>query len=726
MKATRLRVVHGLALAVVFAFCAGGLTPRTASAEGDDLRSALDDYAAGRADQALEKLRAYVAGNPEQEEVYSVIRDVEQSLLLNAMAKGGEHEQLIKYLLRQSQPVEQERMNDEDAIRDTVAKAVESSDFAERRAAALSLRRAGARAVPYLVGHLGSEDSAVVTNAIIALREIYSDGTLPLVEALESDNARVRAFAAAVLGHIGDERARPALQRALGDEDENVRAKAEGALVAMGGAKGNAADAYVALGNRYYSREPGTVRAFADTMDIWRWNDGNLERYEVPAWLFGAQMAEECAADALALDASHRGAASLLVRSILRQRAEADGLAARGEEAPESLAGAMTLAKGLGFQAASDALADSLETQDWDVAVGACDLVAATYGQESLAGHPIGAALDSAEQRVRFAAAIAALHMSPTAGFPNADKVAALASQAAASGAIRQVLVIDDVDATRNKAVMALEAAGFVTGGEAQGFIGANRAKMAPTLDVILIRANLGENGSTMPSKRLDSSLMVIDELTRDARTKDMRIVVLLDEGSEAKNAVTKEFLAGKYGDKVAAFIEAPLVEAVVASEVGAAAEAADLGPDRERANATAVKAAMAFAGTDTGCNVFDLSSAVGPLATAVTSGPTDDIKQAAVKALGNLRAGGADALTQALTEGDDAMKLLAAEALGNVLSVLDGSEAQVAALMEAAGAEGDLGTTALKALGQVRNLTPGQRLEVFRRHRLQVASKAE
>ncbi len=726
MKANRLRVVRGLAFAIALGFVAGGVAPRAAHADGEDLKSALDDYAAGRPEEALTKLQAYVASNPEQSEVYNVVRDVEQLLLLNAMAKGGEHERLIKYLLRHSQPPREDTARDEDAIRAAVGKAVESTDFAERHAAALSLRAAGARAVPYLVPHLASEDSAIVTNAILALRQVYTDGTLPLVEALESDNPRVRAYVASVLGHIADDRARPALQRALGDADENVRAKAQGALVGLGGAKGSAADAYVELGRRYYSEEPGTVRAFADTMDIWRWDDGALVRYEVPAWLYGAQMAEEAAADALALDATHRGAASLLTRAILRQRAEADGLAARGEEAPESLASATTLAKSLGFQAASDALADSLATGDWDVAVGAADLVAATYGRESLAGHPIGSALDSAEQRVRFAAAIAALKMSPPAGFPNSDKVAAIAAQAAASGAIRQVLVLDDVAETRNKLVTALGAAGFVVGGESKGFVGANRAKMAPTLDVVVLRANLGEGGYTVPSARLENALLVIDELTRDARTKDMRIVVLLDEGSAERNAATKEFFSSKYGEQIAAYVETPLVEATVASEVEAAAEKGDLGPDRERANATAEAAALAFAATDVGCNTFDLSSAVGALADAVASGPTDGIRAAAVKALGNLRAGGADALLGALTDGDDTLKLLAAEALGNVLSVVDASEAHVNALLEASGAEGDLGPAALRALGQVRNLTPGQRLEVFKRHRLSVAERVE
>ena len=437
-------------------------------------------------------------------------------------------------------------------------------------------------------------------------------------------------------------------------------------------------------------------------------------------------MAEECAADALALDPANSAASALLVRSVLRQRAEADALASHGGSAPDSLNGARDVAKIYGFGTLSQALGDALNAADYDVAVACCDLYPDVYGNEDLGGNPLGAALESPEARVRYAAAIAALRMSPSSPFTNADKVATLAAQAAASGAVRQVLVIDDHADSRSKLVMALDQAGFVAGGSRQGFVGANRAKMSPTMDVIVVRANLGNGPDTLTGQRHDSSMLVIDDLTRDARTKNMRVVLLLDEGSEAADAAVKEVFAQKYGDKIHGYLQRPITDTVTASTVDAAAKAGDLAPDGERANALAARAAGAFADADLSCGLFDASSAVGPLASAVESGSTPDIKKNAIRALGNLRAGGTAALTKALTEGEDEHKALAATALGSVLAVQASDEAAVKALMDAAGGEGDVATAALKALGQVRDLTPAQRLEVFKRHRLQVSSKAD
>ena len=102
MKANRLRV--GIAATVALALFVMVFTPNVASADPSDLQAALDDYAAGKPDEALEKLRAYVQGNPSNEEVYGILRDVEETLLLNAMAKGGEHERYIKYLLGKASP----------------------------------------------------------------------------------------------------------------------------------------------------------------------------------------------------------------------------------------------------------------------------------------------------------------------------------------------------------------------------------------------------------------------------------------------------------------------------------------------------------------------------------------------------------------------------------------------------------------------------------------------
>ncbi len=722
MKAVRLRVATGMLALLALVLCSMG----AAHADPDELKSALEDYAAGRYEQALGKLQNYVKSNPEDAEVLALIRDADNRVLLRAMAQGGEHERLINYLIDKAKPAAKTELSDADAIQALVKQAVEDDALDRRRSAQVQLRPAGALAVPYLYPYFESEDAGTIVNAMRTLHQLGGDATLALAETLSSDNSRVRFYAAATLGHIGDPRGLPALSRAAeNDEDAGVKEKAAGAVANIGGPTMRAADAYVALGRRFYSNDVSVVATFDDSQNIWRWEDGALASYSAPSYLYRYLMAEECAADALDLDAGNGAARALLVSSLLAQKVESDVITANGGSAPEALAGAFNLAKSQGFQAASDALANCLERRDWDVAAAACQLVAATYGDEELGDHPIGSALVAPQKRVRYMAAIAVLHMSPKAGVANSDKVAALAAQAASESAIRQVLVIDDDDETRSQLLMALAHSGYVAAGEASGTEGVMRAKGAPTLDVIVVRADLGDQDNTIPAERHLSSLMVIDELLADARTRDMRIVVLLQDTAESKKDAVQSLFADKYGDKVAGFIEVPIVEADAMSKISTAAEAGDLNPDRERANALAAMAADAFAQTDFSCRSFDLNVAIEPLSTAATSAPTPEIRINATRALGNIRVGGADALVKVLTEGEgDDIRAAAATALGNVLSAMDGTPEQVDALIAAANGDGAVAAAALAALGSVSNLTPEQRRAIFHAHRLQVPSK--
>ena len=726
MKASRLRVDIGLIVA--FAFLVGiFMMPMRAYAEGGDLKDALQDYATGNYDEALGKLRAYVESNPGDDEVYAVLLETENRVLLRALAKGGEHERLIKYLLTKAKPVESGSEMGEDAIKAKVDEAVQSQQIDVQRRARVELRAAGERAVPYLVPYLASESPDTAVNAILALRQLHSAAAVPLAEALASDDARVRGYAATVLGDIGDARGAPAVARVAAlDDDPGAKSKAEAALSKLGGRQGSVADLYVALGNRYYSRDVHVIAGFDDNKSMWRWEDGGLARYELPAYLYPFQMAEECASDALGIDAGHMGARALLVRALLAQKVEADVLVANGGSAPEALVGVTDLAASQGFGAASAALSTALQDEDWDVAVECCYLCASTYGGEDLKDHPVGHALAAPQKRVRYAAAIAALRMSPKRGMPNADKVVALGAQAASESAIRQALVIDDNEDTRGKILMALHHGGIQASGSAMGTEGVMRAKKAPSLDVIVVRADLGSNDA-IPSERHSSSYMVIDELMADARTKGMKVVVLVGDTTEAKADAIREGFQTKYGDAIHGFISAPVVESAAFSTVDAAAKDKDLNPDQERANALAAAAAGAFAIVDFSCKSFDLTVAIEPLSTAATEGPTAEVRMNATNALGNLRVGGADALLKVLTEGDsDELKAAAATALGHVLSAVDGTPEQIDGLIGASSAEGAVGKAALAAVGQIRNLTPEQRRKVFEAHRLTVGEKAQ
>jgi len=729
MKAPRLRA--GLVLLGVAVLLLGALLgPAPAVADEADLTAALEDYAAGRYEEALEKLRDYVASNPGDEEIYAVLRDADEQVLLRVLAKQGEHERLMKYLLDKAMPGLRQTRMDPDEIQELVETAVNDESLDKRRAAGVRLVVAGALAVPYLEPYLARSDASVVVNTMFALQRIGSAAVPPLIAVLDSDNARKRSTAAAVLGDLRDPLAVPALLRMKeSDEDEGARNKAAAALEKIGGGMAlpaSAANAYWSLGERFYANDPTVVMDFGDVRAIWKLEDGALVRYTVPSYLFGYQMAEQLALDALELDPGLMQARSLLVRSLLAQKLEAEVITRNEGEAPEALAGAYDLAATQGFDAATEALRHALKNRDWDVAIEAMHLCVTTHGEEPLTGHPLGAALLAPERRVRYEAAISALYMSPQRGLPNADKVAYLAAQAASEHAVRQVLVIDDRPETRNRLLMDLAHAGYVAASADNGAKGVSMAKNAPTLDVVIVRADLGDPNTTIPSDRYVSSIMAIDELKNDARTKDMRIIVLIAETLEGKVEAVREFFENKYGDQIAGIIEVPIDTASSMELVKEAAEAGELNPGRERANELAARAAMAFARTDFSCATYNLEIAVEPLMTAAVEGPTDDVKLAATMALGNLRKGGATALTEVLTgDGSDELKAAAATSLGAVLSVGEATADQINALVEAAAGEGPVAEAALKALGKVKGLTPEQRRDLFKNHRLQIAEQA-
>ena len=81
-------------------------------------------------------------------------------------------------------------------------------------------------------------------------------------------------------------------------------------------------------------------------------------------------------------------------------------------------------------------------------------------------------------------------------------------------------------------------------------------AKNSPTLDFVIVRADLGDPAVTIPNDRLVSSITAIDELKHDARTRDMRILVLIAETMEGKVQAIREFFETKYNDQIAGYID--------------------------------------------------------------------------------------------------------------------------------------------------------------------------
>ncbi len=725
MKATSLRA-DTLGFALVLGIVALLMFPAPATAGPEDLRSALSDYAAGKYDEALQKLRDYVASNPEDSEVYDVLRDVEQRVLLRGLARGGEHERLFKYLLHKSAPAERERLRDAEDIQEQVKIAVEDSAWDKRRAAAATLQASGEHAVQYLYPYLGDANAEYVVNAILALRRLGDHAVMPLIEVMSSDNARVRGHAAVVLGDLKDERALPALLYAAeSDSDASVQEKARNAASQLGGG-GSAADAFVTMGTRFLNKDPEVLLAFTDMKDVWRWEDGALQRYEIPAYLYGYHVAEEYAADGLLAGNGNRAASALLVRALLAQKVELAAAAGKGGEDKSGVLKRMDqLVSSQGLDAESGALRSAIGDKDWEVAVECCHAMARDYGGEPVAQTAIVDALNAPDQRVRYAAAIAALNMNPRSSFPGAERVADIAARAAARSAVFQVLVVDDNVDTQGMMVAALNEAGFVTGSDNDAHSGVNRTKGNASMDVVVIRANVGETAATVPSQRAYTAMSAIDEIKADARTSAVRVLVLIDGPNADK---VQEMFQTKYGDKVAGYISPEnFAASAFVDQVNQAAEAGDLNADREAANRVAASAANALANVDAYSSAFpNLNTAVGSLAEAAVKGQDESIQLGAVKALGNIAGGGADALVTALGSGSEAIQAAAAEALGRVLAKVGGAaQGHIAALMNATDSDSDLvRTAAIGALGRnIQGMDPLTRRKVFLKFRTKASA---
>ena len=141
-----------------------------------------------------------------------------------------------------------------------------------------------------------------------------------------------------------------------------------------------------------------------------------------------------------------------------------------------------------------------------------------------------------------------------------------------------------------------------------------------------------------------------------------------------------------------------------------------------------AADAADAFATTNAHCTAWDFKVAIDPLANNAQEGASDEVKMNAVRALGNLRAGGSAALAAILKSADakEDLKVAAANSLGRVLGVVTPAGDEVDTLIATAKAGGVVGSAAMKALGMVQGLTPDQARAAYGDHRMEVGKKAE
>ena len=722
----------------LIALLVGGYITAPAQAEDraqiDSLfEQAKDLWERDRPAEAAKILKQLLAQDPSQETAYDLLRKAEYQMFLDLLKEGGDSALVARRLLDLGYREEQEKTKDEEAIRALVDQAIGGEDYGVRQKAVRTLIAAhGEYSVAALHGYLGSNDTDERVNAILALSQLGSAAVLPLTEALQSDNFRIQQNAALVLQKIGDVRAmgglaslamhaaNPAVKDAaaqamLGIVDKNpcgcsckAGGPCGGCKMSMG--KMTPAQAHMWLAWQYYKRDAKVIRNYLDGYTIWSWKDGKLVDRQVPKFLYHLRLAEEAAYDAIAEEPESLAARSMLAGMYYAEYGAVQAPSAEAKESEEGKAlsdnfwNALAITKAQGVETQLGALELGLEWGDANICIGALNALASVWdGREITEESPLVKALDSGDKTVRFAAALTALKVDPGKPFPGSEKVIALAAQAAATGSVRQVLLVEPNAEIRAKALRALETGGAYAVAEPTSMRGFRRAKDVGTFDVIVIRADL-ENSL---------ALTMVKELGEDFRTASTPILIT-GMGEELEAA--KEL----FGTNVAGFLEAdPFdVEKVMMAASGSMTD------DQARALVVSKAACGALKNIVTVHTAFEnYAEAEVALMGVVKSDKPDDIRLEALAALTVIgSAESVGTLTEAFSATANAVpvRVAAAGALGKILAGKAAPDKVFDALLAGMGDESrDVRAAVGKALGEMA-LTPAQQSQVLTQYRVQ------
>jgi len=656
----------------------------------------------GNREEALAKFQEVLSADPSHEQAFEIWRKTDQDMWRWLMLEQGDIEKVAKEIQSRARLKRKEMSRDTAAI-DALVEAATASDkdFGERMEATTKLMTEhGEFAVPALVKKLGNADDTKSQDyAIAALYNIGTVATLPLVEAMGSDDALVRRNVAAALSHIGDPRAVPVLQAAAAtDRSEEVRYVAARAAERLG-ARGSAVDNYLAQVERFLSgRDPASSEV------VWDLEGGVLQPVDVPSSIFPLREAEKFALAAWRTDPTSAAAKSAYARALLAESAAIEAAtAAVGDGAPDSLKnlanrpGELRVrAAALGPDVLRRALTEARRAGMAPVAVECAHILADNEDRASLANSALVEGLRDDDKRVAYACALALVKASGGADVPQADTVVRVLGNAATEESLRTVLVVDGSEANRRTAKEAFaKGRGTVVEAAAGGTQAVGSLVTFPVVDAVVINQTLPD---VVPEH-------VIGLIRNDPRLANTKILIVASNNEEASS---------HFGDKINGVILGPISGEALTAKVNEVLADADVGAKRQWANSVASSASSALA--ELAQKGVDISSANKQLAGQLNR--DDAIAIPAAHALSQSgTSADVDALVAAVTgSGSVELKKAAAQALGSILGRSGGTApaAAVEKLTAAiAGAEPSLQLAIAGALGRA-GLAHGDQLKLI------------
>jgi HEAT repeat protein len=307
-----------LSLAAVLA---APLLPAQDESFGDKVRGLLQEgtdlYKRGKYTEAASKFEEAFQMKPDSDAVYAFIKRAGNDLVAGMMNSPDKKMQDVgRRLFELAKPGEPLREGKEVVkkyIEDLKVKEFEVSENAHWH-----LKNFGPYCVRFVLPALGDpQNDNLRVKVIRLLTEIGIDGSLAVIEALDSKNDFMRQNAAIVLGNVKDERAIPALKRVVEDANEKGEVKkfADEALRKIIRAKDpsqlkKATDYYYELAMKYYYSHSSVIFSWQRHYLVWKWDAEKdvLTERKVARFAYNEQLAEEALFDLLSLDPNYKEA----------------------------------------------------------------------------------------------------------------------------------------------------------------------------------------------------------------------------------------------------------------------------------------------------------------------------------------------------------------------------------------------------------------------------------
>lgn len=379
-----------------------------------------------------------------------------------------------------------------------------------------------------------------------------------------------------------------------------------------------------------------------------------------------------------------------------------EGIAAQGK----ALDGVGAIAGAVGASGLLDAFRLGGELKNGDAAACVADAIPGVWDGRAIGeDNSLVQGLTSDDNKIRYAAAIALLRINPPAAFPKSNMVAQIAGDAAASRAVRQVLVIDTDTKNAMNVQRALNQAGFHAVAANAGTDGLSMAKATGGFDAVVVASKLSDI----------TVFQVLADLGRDYRTSGAKKIVMAAGGD--LGTLKAEF--DKFGLAGVAPTSTDSVGVVNVVKEALASPAGDAG--RVHANKLSIAASNAIAGANG--TAFNLKDAQKGLAGAAGPGADPEVALAALNALAKL----ANIESQSELRGiistatnSPAIRVAACRAMATALRGQTPSKETYDALLEAMG-DADVGvrTAAGAAIGCAK-LTPEQQADVMNKRRVE------